>query len=303
MDVTAQLRKVFHVEQQLRQLKSRLTGAERFLADQDKDLKVLLTQKDTLESQIKTLVAQSSNQMGEVKRLDTKLASVRGVMDNAQNNKEYKASLTEMNTFKADRDRNEQAAKELSNKIDELRKQVAAIDVKVEERQKVRNVAATDRDSRHSEVADRLTALNAERDSLAAGISAEVLRDFQRVVEQRGENAMGPIEIVDLKRMEFNCGVCMMSIPVDQAISVVKAARVTKCASCQCYLYIDEDDAKRMATGGKPEKAPRVTKVKGEKAVKVPKKDRENAEDIAKSEAKAKAKAKGEKKAEATAEA
>jgi predicted nucleic acid-binding Zn-ribbon protein len=125
-----------------------------------------------------------------------------------------------------------------------------------------------------------------------------VLRDFQRVVEQRGENAMGAIQIDDLKRMEFSCGVCMMAIPVDQAISVRQIGRVTKCASCQCYLFIDDDDAKRMANGGKPEKAPRVSKAKGEKAEKTPKKDRANAEDIAKSEAKAK-----KKKAEAAAEA
>lgn len=299
MDVTAQLRKVFDVEQQLRKLKSGLTGAERFLAEQDKDLKSLLSQKEALETQIKTLTAQSSNHLGEVKRLDGKLSNVRGVMDNAQNNKEYKASLTEMNTFKAERDRNETAAKDIQTKVEELRKQIAAIDAKREDREKIRKVAAGDRDARHSEVADKLAALSAQRDEMAVGIPPEVLRDFQRVVEQRGENAMGAIQIDDLKRMEFSCGVCMMAIPVDQAISVRQVGRVTKCASCQCYLFIDEDDAKRMANGGKPEKAPRATKAKGEKAEKTPKKDRANAEDIAKSEAKVKAK----KKAEATAEA
>ncbi|MFN5945665.1 MAG: zinc ribbon domain-containing protein [Phycisphaerae bacterium] len=298
MDVTAQLRKVFDVEQQLRKLKSGLTGAERFLAEQDKDLKSLLSQKEALETQIKTLTAQSSNHLGEVKRLDGKLSSVRGVMDNAQNNKEYKASLTEMNTFKAERDRNETTAKDLQTKVDELRKQIAAIDAKREDREKIRKVAAGDRDARHGEVADKLAALSAQRDELAVGIPAEVLRDFQRIVEQRGENAMGAIQIDDLKRMEFSCGVCMMAIPVDQAISVRQVGRVTKCASCQCYLFIDEDDAKRMANGGKPEKAPRVAKAQGEKAEKTPKKDRANAEDIAKSEAKAK-----KKKAEAAAEA
>ncbi len=298
MDVTAQLRKVFDVEQQLRKLKGGLTGAERFLAEQDKDLKSLLSQKEALETQIKTLTAQSANHMGEVKRLDGKLSNVRGVMDNAQNNKEYKASLTEMNTFKAERDRNETAAKDVQAKVDELRKQIATIDAKREEREKIRKVAAGDRDARHSEVADKLAALSSQRDQLATGIPPEVLRDFQRVVEQRGENAMGAIQIDDLKRMEFSCGVCMMAIPVDQAISVRQIGRVTKCASCQCYLFIDDDDAKRMANGGKPEKAPRVSKAKGEKAEKTPKKDRANAEDIAKSEAKAK-----KKKAEAAAEA
>ncbi|HLP85198.1 MAG TPA: hypothetical protein VK157_12690 [Phycisphaerales bacterium] len=302
MDVTAQLRKVFDIEQQLRTLKSGLNGAERFLAEQDKDLKALRSQKEALESQIKTLTAQAANHMGEVKRLDGRLESVRGVMDNAQNNKEYKASLTEMNTFKAERDRNETAAKELQVKIEELKKQIGGLDGKRDEREKIRKVAAGDRDSRHSEVADKLAALSAQRDAMATGIPPEVLRDFQRVVEQRGENAMGAIQIDDLKRMEFSCGVCMMAIPVDQAISVRQVGRVTKCASCQCYLYIDEDDAKRMANGGKPEKAPRATKAKaekGEKPAKTPKKDRANAEDIAKSEAKAKAKKQTQAAAEA----
>lgn len=246
MDVTSQLLKVFEVEKQLRGLQSKLKGAEKFLAGQDKELKALDDQKASLEGQIKQLAASSHNQGVEVARLEEKMATVRSRMDNATSNKEYKAFLTELNTYKADKEKLESASLEQMQKLDDLKKQLEGVVTQRAEREKLRGVAAGERNARHSEVADRVKELETQRDTLSKDVPEEVLRDFRRLLEQRGEDAMGPVEVVDVKRGEFHCGVCMMALPVDTVVSLVKGGKLTKCSSCQCVLYMEAESVKAL---------------------------------------------------------
>lgn len=269
MDVTAKLVEVFHVDKQLRGLKSRLKGAEKFLSEQDKDLSSLDGRRSTLEADLKKVTAQAADAEGEMKRLDAKMATIRTQMESAQNNKEYKAFLTELNTFKADRDKHEATALEFLGKTEEIKKQLGEIAGRKDEREKVRKVAATDRDARSNEIADRVRELEVQRAALVANVPADVMRDFQKLIDRRGDEAMGLIEVVDVKRHEFNCGVCMMSLPVDAVAMLASSGRLTRCASCQCVLYIDQEGRELIQNGGKPVKKPKV------KAVKKDKKERE----------------------------
>jgi predicted nucleic acid-binding Zn-ribbon protein len=243
MHLTDKLRKVFEVEKQLRGLKARLHEAERSLAKYEKDLTGIQTDKSKLEADLKQLTAQAANFEGETKRIDARMAVLKEQMDNAKTNKEYKAFLTELNTFKADRDRNEQSALEIMTKADDLKKQITSLDGKKGEREQLKTVAANDRTARHNEIADRLSELTAQRDTLVKDLPPEALRDLQRLLETRGEDAMGIVEVVDVKRGEFHCSVCMMSLPIDKALGLVKGDRITKCTSCQCILYLDEAGA------------------------------------------------------------
>jgi predicted nucleic acid-binding Zn-ribbon protein len=251
MDVTTQLVKVFGVEKQLRGLRSRLTGAEKFLSDQDKELGALEAKKATLEQSIKLQQASAANVEGEMKRVDARMTQLRTQMDNSQSNKEYKAFLTELNTLKAERDRHEGGALEQLAKVDELKKSLAEIVGKLDERQKLRKVAAGDRDQRHNEIASRVKELSDERQRLVNELPAEILRDFERLLHQRGDDAMGAIEVVDAKRHEYHCGVCMMSLPIDRVVGLLKGSdRPTRCSSCQCILYIDEETTKLLQPAG-----------------------------------------------------
>ncbi|MFO0832026.1 MAG: hypothetical protein U0637_09300 [Phycisphaerales bacterium] len=264
MDVTAKLVEVFHVDKQLRGLKSRLKGAEKFLSDQDKDLSSLETSRSALETDLKKLSALAGDAEGEMKRLDAKMATIRSQMENAQNNKEYKAFLTELNTFKADRDKHEASALEHMGKAEELRKQIASVAGRKDEREKVRKVAVSDRDARSNEIADRVRELEGQRASLIAAVPSDVMRDFQKLIDRRGDEAMGLVEVVDVKRHEFNCGVCMMSLPVDAVAMLASSGRLTRCASCQCILYLDQQGKELIQNGGKPAKKPKAAK-KGKK--------------------------------------
>ena len=246
MDVTAKLLRVFSVDKQLRGLQSRLGSAERFLGEQTREIEGLDAKRSALETQAKTFATQAADFEGEMARLDAKMATIRKQMDEAQTNKEYKAFLTEVNTYKADRDGMETKALELMNKSDELKKQVAELSDKRGEREQVRKVAAGERDQRFKEIETRVNELKAERAKLVADVPTDVMTMFQRLIDQRGDEAMGPVEIADRKRHEYHCGVCMMALPVDLVSSLMSSGKLTLCKSCQCVLYLDEEGKKAM---------------------------------------------------------
>src|SRR5262245_34368731 len=148
MDVTAKLLRVFQVDKQLRGLQSRLAAAERFLAEQARELAAADAKRSVTEAQLKSVAVQAADHEGEMKRLDAKIASIRDQMNSAKTNKEYQAFLTEMNTFKADRDRLETSALEFMAKQDELKKQAGEVAGQREQREQVRKVAQTERDQR-----------------------------------------------------------------------------------------------------------------------------------------------------------
>ena len=110
MSVTEKLLRVFRVDQQLNGLQSRLRAAERFLDEQTRQVTALDSKRDTLNAQLKQVQAVVANHEGEMARLDARIEAIREQMNSAKTNKEYKAFLAEMSTFKADRSNAETAA-------------------------------------------------------------------------------------------------------------------------------------------------------------------------------------------------
>lgn len=246
MDVTAKLVRVFLVDKQLRGLKSRLDAAEGFLAEQNKDLERLATRRRQLEAQLKQTEAEAKNDEGEMARLDAKLAALTEQMNSAQTNREYKAFLTEKNTFKTDRDRLETAALEKLTKRDELKKQIADIDSERAQREQVRGVAAGEREQRAGEIRERVDALTAERATLAADVPKETMALFNQLVERLGDDAMAVVEVEDRKRHEFFCGACRMTVPVESVSALMSSGKITRCVSCRCVLYMDDTARQAM---------------------------------------------------------
>lgn len=246
MDVTARLLKVFQVEKQLRGLQSRLTSAERFLADQNKDLSQIEAQRASLDAQVRAMTVQAADREGEMKRLDERMGVIRKQMESAQTNREYQAFLLELNNYKTDRDKLETAALDFLSKVDELRKSIAELDAKKAERDKVRGVASTERDTRFKEIEGRLRELKAMRDEAVKDVDAAALAILNRLLTQRGEEAMASVQVQDRKRHEYTCGSCQMSIPIDAVNALLSKGKMTLCASCQCILFMDEDAMKAM---------------------------------------------------------
>jgi predicted nucleic acid-binding Zn-ribbon protein len=252
MSVTEQLVRLFLVDKQIWGLTSRQRQAEQFLGEQIKSLAGLEAQRAAVEAQLKLAAAQAAERESEVKRLEARIAQLAEQMNASQSHKQYKAFLAEINGLKGEKSVAETAALDAMTRADELRRQLAQIDAQRDERAKVRGLASAEAQQRAAEIRERLETLQAERASLVGLVPAEALAVYERLVAVRGEDAMARIEPIDPKHHEYNCGSCMMSLPVDLVSGLLGRGNLTKCASCGCILYVDQDTLRPETKTKKP---------------------------------------------------
>ncbi|MEM8757077.1 MAG: hypothetical protein AAGF47_04760 [Planctomycetota bacterium] len=250
MSQTENLLAVYTIEKQLRGLKSRLRAAERFLTEQEMHLSRLGGHKSSLESQLRQIEASAKEREGETARLDERINTLREQMNTATTNKAYQALLVEVNTLKLERGRVEEEAIGFLENADKVREELEASATQHTERSKVRDLAVTDRQQRHDEIKQRVAELQAERAAAAEAVKPDVLSELERLLEERDDDAMASIEVLDKRRHEVACTGCMVALPVE-LLSSLLSGTLTNCTNCGCFLYIDEEATARLGVGSK----------------------------------------------------
>ncbi len=250
MHVTRKLLRVFRVDQQIRGLQSRLRSAERFFDEQVKQLDGIEAQRTNIRGQLRQLKVSVANLEGESAQVSEHIDELRERMGTSKTNKEYKAVLTEVNTFKERKSGLDESAIEHLEKIETLEKELAELDEAFAEREKMRSVADGDRAKRADEIKERLAELQSERESLVSDVPADALAIYCELLEERGEDAMAPLEIVDRKRHEYICGSTMMSVPMETAMSLM-SGKLTLSPNDGCILYLTEEMEESLAVKSK----------------------------------------------------
>lgn len=238
---TAKLLKLFHCDKMLRGLKTRLTAAERFLSEQQRQLTDLDTRHASLTTQVRALSAAIHNDEVEVASIDARMAKLRDQMNSAKTNKEYTAFLTELNTLKEKKDTFEKHELEQMEKKQALDGQLADVTGQREGRQRLVAQATTDRDAKSAEIKDRVDELSSQRAALAADVPKKELAIFEDLVRLRGDEAMSPVEVLDRRAHEYTCAGCQMTLPVETVNKIAKGHFVL-CVSCSCILYSEQLD-------------------------------------------------------------
>lgn len=250
MDVTTRLLRVYKIDRQLAGLQSRLRAAERFLAEQTRQLSALDTKHTALARQVKQISATVGNAENDVRSTNERLETIRQQMDTARTTKEYQTFLTEVNSLKADKAKVEEEALAQMSQADELKAQLAELDSQREERSKMRDVAEAQCAERKSEIAERLEQLKQERAEAAQDVPGDILSDYERLYEHREEDTMAPMEIADVKRHEYHCGACMMAVPMQSGVALL-TGQFTHCPNCQCILYLSAESAEAITPSSK----------------------------------------------------
>lgn len=241
MSTTEKLLKLYRVQQQLQSLRSRVDQAERYLGAQERQLRELQTQRDSLESQRRQLNAVAHNLEVEAQTADQRIEKLREQMNSAQNNKEYTALRTELSTVKIEKDKLESSALERMGEVDSLDTELAQIKATVAEREKIREVARRQLDERRGEIAQRLAELEIERSAAAAEAPPEALVEFEQLVGWHEGEAMAEIVETNRRRMEYSCGACNMALPIEKLSALLSSGALTKCTSCGRILFIGEE--------------------------------------------------------------
>ena len=246
MTVTDKLLRVYRVDRKIEGLKSRLRGAERFLGQQNDQIATLEKRATVIDSQLRQLRAAQAESEGEAAQHEEHIAQLRERMNSANTNKEYKALLAEVNTFKEKKAELEAASLEMLEKIEKLEAEKAEIASQSDERAKVKTIAEGERAARADEIRDQLETLETERAELVKDVPATALSTYSELVERLDEDAMASIEIADRRRHEFHCGACMMLVPVEAMSSLLSHGSITQCPSCGCILFLEEQDREKM---------------------------------------------------------
>ncbi len=125
MSVTLQLLKLFRLIKQLRGLRSRLDGAEKFLAQQKAQLKEIDDKKNLSGAADQAAPATQGNDEGEAARIELRINTLRDQMNSMKTAKEYSAAVNELNNYKEAKTKSEESALEAMTKIEQLEGQLA----------------------------------------------------------------------------------------------------------------------------------------------------------------------------------
>lgn len=246
MSVTAQLLKVFRVEQQLRGLKARLHAAERFLAEQEKQLAAITAQHSKLQAEHKTLRATIAGEETETSSIDARSAKLRDQMANSKTNKEYSAFLAELNSLKAKKEEIEKAEMGQMERVEAIKKQADELAATMGERQAIVTKAKKDVADRAAEIKDRVEELTKQRGELAKDVPADALRLLADATTLHSDEAMSVVEVIDRRNHEWSCSNCQMTLPVE-LVNAISMHRLTKCNTCKCILFTEEDVVSKKA--------------------------------------------------------
>ena len=242
MSVQEQLHDLYRLDQQIRGLRSRVDAATRRLGVQRSRLEQQQQQASELHSQLHHAKAGSSSLANDGRTLDERIEKIRSTMANVRSNKEYSALLVEVNTLKVQKDKLETQELEQMTRVEDLEARHAEVEAKAAEQQKLVDAAEQEVKEGQSEISDQLEALEKERDAAAEPIDPTALSLYRKLASDFEGEALAVIEEQDRKRMEYTCGACYMSLP----IQVVNATLTSKekpvtCSSCDRILYVSKE--------------------------------------------------------------
>jgi len=246
MGLNDALRELFLVDQQVRGLESRVETARKHVRVQQIKLEQLQQQATELRDQLKHAEAQAHDLENDIATADTRIEKLREQMNSVKTNKEYSAMLVEVNTIKADRSKVEEQALEVMSKVEVLQAELKQLSKAVEDQKKIKELADRDLAERTEEVADRLAELKADRDQAASHVPDEPLQVFEKLNDAYEGEAMAPIIEEDRRRLEYTCGGCYMSIPVEKVNLLMTSDEITRCSSCGRILYMEKQLKEEM---------------------------------------------------------
>ncbi|MDX1681696.1 MAG: C4-type zinc ribbon domain-containing protein [Phycisphaeraceae bacterium] len=242
MSLQDDLVNLFKLDKQVRDLRAGLDAAQNRLKVQEDRLERAQEKRDELEQQSKQVRAEAADLEGQAEQIEEHIEEQREKMNQATNNKEYSALLVEVNTQKIDKERLEEEALQKLTRADELKEELEAAEQAVTDQEQLVESAEQDVKERKDAIGDRLETLTAERDEAAEKIPEDVLAIFQKLANDYEGESMAGITEHNRRRMEYHCGGCHLSLPVERVSAVMsQTEEITQCPSCNRILFLDPE--------------------------------------------------------------
>ena len=228
------------IELQIADIRRQLATKQNSVARQAAKLRTAETALAHEQADLKhTQVAADAADL-EVKSRDAAVTKLRDNLNTIRTNKEYAAVLSQLNNEKADRSRVENRALELIGEVEAKRRLVAEQDATVHaETQRLSSVKAQLEQVQGS-FAERLAALERQRDEAAAHLEPKTIDLFNRISERYEGETMARVVQAHPRRQEYLCDGCTMSLAAERANALLSRDEVITCDSCGRILYIEK---------------------------------------------------------------
>jgi hypothetical protein len=149
-------------------------------------------------------------------------------------NEEYRALAHEIETCKEQITHLEDQQLELMEQIESLQKQAVAATREADETRKLAENQLKELGAREENLRGELSELESNRDQLTAAIDERALRQYERLLRNKGDNAIVGIQ-------HGVCGGCHMKFPVQLVVSCQAAKELVTCPNCGRILYYTPD--------------------------------------------------------------
>jgi uncharacterized protein len=149
-------------------------------------------------------------------------------------NEEYRALAHEIQTCKEAITQLEDQQLELMEKIEGFQKQAAAASREAEETRKIAESQLKEIAAGEERLRAELAGLESNRDQLTAAIEERALRQYERLLRNKGDNVVVGIE-------HGVCGGCHMKVPPQLLVSCQAARELVSCPNCGRILFYTSD--------------------------------------------------------------
>jgi predicted nucleic acid-binding Zn-ribbon protein len=231
------LQRLQSIELQLRSARDQIESKFRTVDAQRRKIATLQRQATDIRDTIRRTQADADKLELERKAREAHLAKLREALNRSKTNKEYAAVLTQLNTDKADALKFEDQVLSALTKVDDLKKQAAEIDARLQKEQT--RVAELEQAARDTEQKLAGSALEAQREEATEGIPLEALRLFERACEHHDGEGMAMIEQPHPKRAEYICSGCYMAVTLESINALQSRDAVITCPNCSRILYLE----------------------------------------------------------------
>ncbi len=242
MTLQEQLVELHELDARVRGMSRRLKAATARQKTTETRLDLYHRQHQELHDQLRACQVKASTLEKRVAEMDSRIDTLRQRMNSVTSNKEYSALLLEVNTLKVDKGKIEDEALEQMAQVEQVKQKLADAQQRIEDQQKLVAGAQREVTEARAEVGEKLDEATEQRDAAAAKVPAEVMSIFNRMAELFDGEAVCGIEEQDRRRMEYTCGGCYMTVPVERVNALItRPDELILCPNCSRILTISAD--------------------------------------------------------------
>lgn len=254
--------KLMRADAALREAQERYDAAAKTVKLQQRRLADLNEKLKLATSNHKEQQAKAGNLELDVKMREEHIEKLRAAQQNAHNNKEYQALLTQINTEKIDKGKVEDEQLKVMEQVEKFAAEIKVLQGQIEETTQQHQTTQAQLGGKLAELQAEIDKLRPERDAAAAAIPAKARDTFERMADKYEGEAMAAINRPNPRREEYICSSCNIELAVDLYNRLHTRDDLVFCPSCKRMLYIPDDLPPEMAINVK--KQPKAKAAAGE---------------------------------------